>query len=166
MEWNPVPHIQHGWEKATTKWGKVAFVLFYSFVWSGIPSAIWQIIDPTSFGMGCYIDLLAPEESVERDDAIVTMRIIDLLLLGLLIYADFGGFNTRNVASLTAILFTWVIFMIPVMGPMVEGNCGSLIFQLWIMPIWLVLALICMIMEDNLGDHGTGYTDIVEGSDV
>ncbi len=161
MEWNPIPHTQHAWNKATTVWGKVALVLFYSYIWLGIISAIWQLVDPTSFGMGCYIDMYAPDPSRERIDFFVTIRSIDILFIGLLLYADFMGFVTKNVALLTVITIAWEISMIPAMGPMVEGHCTSLLWQFWINPVWMILSLICMVIEDKLGDRADeGYTEI------
>jgi hypothetical protein len=53
---HPINHIKEEWSNSSTVSGKIAVVLFYTYVWLGVVSLTYLFIDPTSQGVSCAID--------------------------------------------------------------------------------------------------------------
>ena len=151
MNWNPGPHAKHAWESTSTVWGKIALILFYSFIWLGIISSVWSLIDPTSQGVDCMLNQIPEEDSDYRDVIVAFIRSMDVLWIGLFAYADASGLHTKNIAVLSIVT---IGYSVAIMGAGAPESCPSMNWM-WIFPVWVVLSLIFMIMEDKLGDHGT-----------
>ena len=149
MIWNPIPHIQNAWSGAKTVWGKIALILFYALIWVGILTSLWSVIVPGSQGVSCYFD--AVDEQRKLFD-IALFRSMNIFVIGFLLYADVGGLKTKNVCMVSVFIVASTLSMIPILQPLKDMGCS--IANFWIWPLWAILALIFMILEDNLGDHG------------
>ena len=160
--WNPLAYLQHAWSQLSTVWGKIGLVLFYSFLWLTIFSAVWSIISPNSQGMDCIIDDL----NAWSQALFVWMhRSFNIFLLGFLLYADTKGLHTKNVAFVA--LFAAGCLWSTHAGFRVLGNTNAakydaeaecfrpLLTAAWVWFGWVLGALVCVVMEEKLGDHGS-----------
>ena len=102
IEWNPVPHMQHAWSATKTAYGKVGLVLLYALIWANIASAIWTMIDPTGQGMDCILNGFKGEQA--KDLFVAFTRYGMITTIGFFLYADVGGFRTKNVALVTVVV--------------------------------------------------------------
>lgn len=155
MIWNPAPHVKHAWSDAKTVWGKVALVLFYSFIWFAIISSAWSVVAPKSQGFSCLLDLANPKHNETTEKMFVAMvRGMNVFWVGFFSYADVGGLQVKNVVMVTFFTISFFLMFWPVVGIAEAGGC-SISAQSWIFPSWLVAALVFTLMEEKLGDHGT-----------
>jgi hypothetical protein len=102
IEWNPVPHMRHAWSATRTMYGKVGLILFYSLIWANIASAIWTMVDPMGQGMDCIINRVKGDEAKAMFVAFTRSGMITTI--GFFLYADVGGFRTKNVAMVAVVV--------------------------------------------------------------
>jgi hypothetical protein len=154
MIWNPVPHIQHAWTGTKTVWGKIALVLFYSFIWLQIISGAWTIVWPRSQGLDCIIDLVHKNETAEVL-VVALLRGLNVFAVGFFCYADVGGLKVKNVAMVAIFITLFVLTLLPLITMAQAGGCSSALAQMWVLPTWAITALVFTLLEEKLGDHGT-----------
>lgn len=149
IHWNPVPHVQHAWSGTNTVWGKIALVLFYSFIWLGILSCAWIFVVPASQGLDCVLNVAGTDDDAR---AVMTalLRGAAVLFIGFLLYADVGGLKVKNGAMVFIFATIFYLNLIPILH---VSECGAV--QVWFWPSWALLALIFMVIDDKLADRGT-----------
>ena len=154
---NPAVYLKHAWEKTNSVWGKIALVLFYTFLWLGILKAIWGLIDPTFLGrFSCFSKATGFDETLE----LALTRGICLFVLAFFIYADKGGLHSWNVGFVAFFMLMWIWIVKATMinqmkASMYEECIGWMGVSMWIGPIWIVLALLLVIVDERKGDGGT-----------
>lgn len=151
--WNPIKQINTAWNDSVSKWGKGAAVLFFSFVWGLLALNVWQLIIPLSQGYDCAV--------VGVDDEWTKAWILGLIhqwaltLIAFSLYAAWVGAKLWNVAFVTVVMTLCMClgylngYVFPtVTSPKPDMSCyQSLMQQGWIYISWVVLALLCAIME-------------------
>jgi hypothetical protein len=155
---NPLYYLRHAWDRTSTIFGKIAIILFYSYIWIQIISAIVTIIDPGSQGIACFFDIGKNGDDVDDNPytkslAIAWLRMANLAILGFLLYADRGGIKSWNVAMV--FFFTsmsvWinVSWMNSVQGGGEEEACvAPWKTASWVCLSWIGAALLSAILED------------------
>jgi hypothetical protein len=146
IEWNPVSRVRNAWSGTQTTYGKVGVVLFYPFVWIMIVTSIWTWIDPRSQGMDCIFGGIKGAESQALYAA--TYRGMAIMTIGFLLYADMGGFHTRNVGFVTIVLVAWAGNGLP---SALDLNCTAIVWSIVAGIVWLVVALILVYLDTILG---------------
>jgi len=161
--WNPFLHLKHAWSKLTTIWGKIALILFYSYIWLTILSCIVALIFPGSRGMECVIGTVTDPWS--RVLYVEMLRVFNLFLLGFLLYADVGGLQIKNVAFVA--LFTVVCVGIMLGSLRNLQNADEIKYKAmddcftpyvrasWAAVAWIIVSLVMTVMEEKLGEQGT-----------
>jgi hypothetical protein len=149
IEWNPVPHMRHAWSATKTSYGKVGLVLFYALIWSNIASSIWTMIDPTSQGMDCILDSFKGEQA--KDLFVAFTRYGMITTIGFFLYADVGGFKTKNVALVTVVVVSgcWI-------GLRESRSlaCAQANWYFVSLIVWSVLSLLLVHLDTILGGPG------------
>ena len=150
---NPSVYLQHAWYGTKTVWGKIALILFYTFIWITILSSVWTLIDPSSQGSGCVLDTFDKET---RSQMVSGMRMFALVLIGFLFYADKGGLHVGNV-GIVSVVSVLVAYMSTTMEYSTEAaKCMTgMRMSMWIWAGWVVLALVFQILDDKFGDCGS-----------
>ena len=158
---NPLYYLKHAWENTYSWWGKLAIVLFYSFIWFQIIWAIQILIAPT-LGFDCMLNQLGPFAKLM---AISFNQTVNLFTVGMLLYADRGGIKVWNV-TLVAFLFCIYMHMIQigkyydqvVKKDMIDKpTCSDSDIKsmnlsfLFLFVIWPVAAFVCSIMDTLKG---------------
>ena len=143
--------MQHAWDGTKTIYGKIALVVFYSLIWLSILSCLWTVLVPTSQGMSCYLNAIA-EEPIRTITA-AGVRGSAILAIGFLGYADVGGLHTKNVAMVTIVIVAYSIAISMSSGALQEIGCSTMASSIWVWPVWAILALVFMLVEDKLGDR-------------
>jgi hypothetical protein len=153
LDWNPNHHARHAWENVKTVWGKLALVLFYSFIWIQVLSSLISIIWPASQGMQCVLNAakLSPEQLILF---VSSIRGINIFCIGLMAYADVGGLTVKNVALVTIVFCFMFLSMIPTVPMLAKSGCQGG-YQMWLYPSWILLALIFTMVEVKLGGPGS-----------
>jgi len=138
--WNPVIYVQHAWCRIQTVYGKIARLLFYSYIWCSIVGACFTMIFPKA---ALYL-----VECSDADASTLSLfRELNFLLIGFLLYADMGGLTIQNVAMVTVFMTGCSAFLATLDGGMAGMS--------WFDPVWLVATLILTILDDKLADRGT-----------
>jgi len=133
--WNPVPYVQHAWCRMQTVYGKIALLLFYSYIWCCIVGALFTMIFPRT-----ALHLI---ECLDGDaSTLVMIRELTFLLIGFLLYADMGCLTIQNVAMVTIFMTGCSVFFATL-------DCGMAGMS-WFDPVWLVATLILTILDDKL----------------
>ncbi|KAL7576812.1 hypothetical protein ACA910_013829 [Epithemia clementina (nom. ined.)] len=94
IQWNPMNHVLHAWEKTHSSWGKISIVTFYSFVWINVVWALALVVNPW-IGYECAASH-APD--AETFVATTLFRGQNMFALGFFLYAERGGIKVGNVA--------------------------------------------------------------------
>jgi len=154
--WNPVPHVKHAWTMTKTVWGKIALVLFYSFIWFNIATVAYGIANPSFMGGNCFTQ--TTKNAKTQTQILAILRCAYIMIIGFLLYADVGGLKVKNVAMVAIFVSLFMFTVAPAMNIGVnESACDpSEKLQLWLLPGWAVVALFFTFLEEKLGDHGTG----------
>lgn len=158
VNFNAMHYLKHAWEATNCVWGKICIVLFYSFIWIQIFSAILSVFDPIS-GWDCLW------ENVKKSDyntTVAMMRIVNLWILGFFLYADRGGIKFWNVFLVWIIyLAQWLIYK-PAIEEFLSEYCPANLQQLdiamWVTEIWIFLALMCAAIEASWSPGAGGGT--------
>ena len=155
VDWNPRPHVQHAWADARTVYGKISLVLFYTLIWLLIVMSAWQIIFPYSMGVRCWCDGLLKKEHDAQSMMVALVRSANVLMIGVLSYADVGGFKIKNISMVTIVLTAFSLCFVPLVKMGQTLGCISSLWQISIFPSWAILALIFALVDDKKADHGT-----------
>jgi len=160
--WNPLVYLQHAWSQVSTIWGKLGLILFYSFLWITIFSAVWTILSPESQGIACIVEDL---DAWPRNLFVWILRSFNIFLLGFLLYADTKGLHPKNVAfvAIFAAGCLWstrsgfrTLSNTNAAKYDAEAECFQpLLTAAWVWFGWILAALVCTVMEEKLGDHGS-----------
>jgi hypothetical protein len=157
--WNPLVHLGHAWSRLHTIWGKIGLVLFYSFIWLGVLSISWSILYPGSQGMQCLID--SQEDPWSQALYVSLLRSLNIFGLGFLLYADTGGLHFKNVGFVTIFiaggnLTGYFGFSAARDAATSHSDCFMpLYIRMWVSIVWIVVAFVCTVLEERLGDRGT-----------
>jgi hypothetical protein len=156
MIWNPAPHMQHAWTDAKSGWAKIALILFYSLVWFNIIMAVWTMVQPSSFGGQCWIDLANPTHDETVNSMFVAgYRTTNVFVVGFFAYADAGGLTVKNVAMVTIVMAAFSLMQLPTTSTLQGGACSGMLEQIWFFPVWAIAALVFTLLDEKLGDRGT-----------
>lgn len=155
IAWNPVPHVRHAWSGTNTIWGKIALVLFYSFIWVGIVGNAWFVLFPDE----CFTNIgLQGDDGDAQTTLTALMRSCSVMMVGFLLYADVGGLQVKNVAMVAVFVVAAVLCLAPSVGPILgreEAGCVAAVARLWIRAVWIVVALLFAVIDDKMADSGT-----------
>lgn len=147
---NPLFYLQQAWNKTHSLWGKVAIVLFYSYIWLGIVEAIQFLLYPAT-GQGCLTSHATESElmigrSYNRQTSVFT--------LGFFLLADRGGIRVSNVGWVTVITVAYVATLMSVYRQVpteIMSDCAKEIqvmsISLWMSAAWVLVALLAAVME-------------------
>jgi hypothetical protein len=144
--------MRHAWSATKTAYGKVGLVLFYSLIWANIASAIWTMIDPTSQGMDCILNGFKGEQA--KDLLVAFTRYGMITTIGFFLYADVGGFKTKNVAMVAVVVVSgsWI-------GLRASRSLGCAPAHWYFVSliVWSILSLILVHLDTILGSpRGSG----------
>jgi hypothetical protein len=162
MGWNPLHYVQHAWTKTKTLWGKLSLILFYSLIWITILTSLIQLVWPRIHDLRCFLDVVVKDNDKHAKDAakmiVIMSRCINVVLIGVMAYADMGGLTVKNVATTTVLVSCYTAASYPSQAVAMAAGCveDSNWSPLWwlVYPGWALVALICTILEDKLGEGG------------
>lgn len=149
IQLNPIPHAQSAWSKVDTIFGKIALILFYSLIWISITGSVISIFTPGSYGMQCFLNLYPQNAKMV---VIALVRGIDVVTIGLLLYADMVGLKIKNVAMVFVILTLYAFVILPLTT---VDECNTTKVDLFFCPTVAALALILVIADHKLTVRGT-----------
>jgi hypothetical protein len=149
IEWNPVPHMRHAWSDTKTAYGKGGLVLFYSLIWFMILTSIWTLVDPTSQGMDCIINGFKGDDA--KDLFVAFIRFGMITTIGFFLYADVGGFNTKNAAMVAVVVVSgnWIG-----LRETIKLGCAPSNWYFVSIIVWSVLSLLLVYLDTMLGSSG------------
>ena len=148
MDWNPLNPLKRGWEKATTSYGKLSLVLFYSLLGVLLLTNTWSLVDPRS-----RICIIEAAGSHHEEFAKALIRSLSVVWIGFLWYAHCRGPSVANVMTVTVVvaIFHWAFLPIAHLCK----DSPLLSFLSAILPVWSLLAMVFAWIEDNTRDRGT-----------
>jgi hypothetical protein len=154
---NPAVYMRHAWDKTNSWWGKTSLILFYLFIWLGIIKSVYGVIDPTFAGV--FSCMMTDTSAFQESLTLTMIRGLSLFSLGFLVYADKGGLHTWNVSFVSVFVLVWMwiqkVGMIDAMGPAILEECAGGMGSagsLWISIVWILLALLGVIVDEQMGD--------------
>jgi hypothetical protein len=160
MHLNPMNYLSNAWNAADSIWGKIAIVLFYTFIWLQIIWAAEIVIWPR-VGWECFYEGLSEYAAAGIEKYLVAMNI---LAIGFYLYADRGGIKVWNVVMVCFFNTWWSLIMLPGFKSMgeLEGapqGCDDIIigasFVLKVLLWWPIAVLLCSVMEHINTPTGT-----------
>lgn len=165
MSWWNAPRVtplnpSTSWAESNSIWGKIAMVLFYSFVWIQVIGALWSLTNVTS-GWECLYETLGENEHTK---AFVTgtMKTVNVWILGFFVYAHYFGCRLANIFCVSIVYAAqWIIFQ-PVMTELLQDSCADTLHMFHVSMIvtegWIVLALLCACIDKcfSFGETGGG----------
>lgn len=108
---------------------------------------------PSSQGMDCLFDHAS---SKDLPTITVLLRGVNFFLIGFLFYADKGGLHSGNVGIVTVFALVWYALWMNFVNSSDIAMCGTLWGGFaWIWPVWIVVALVTVLLEEKFGDRGT-----------
>jgi hypothetical protein len=143
-------HFRNAWHATNSFWGKVAMVLFYSFVWLQIASGIWSLLAPVSVNnWGCMWDKVVAAS--DRNFFLATMKVLNVWILGFFWLAHHHGANFWNVFTVAILyLVQWLVHK-PAIQDFLAQACPDDLHDLHVAmtatEIWIFAALFCAAME-------------------
>ena len=158
-----VQHFRNAWRATNSFWGKVAIVLFYTFVWLQIVSGIWSLLAPVSANnWGCMWDNLV-KASDHRDWMMATMKVLNVWILGFFLLAHHGGVQFWNVFLVAAVyLLQWLVYK-PAIEDFLAEACPDDLQDLEVAmratEIWIFAALACAAMDAVVTIRSTRSND-------
>lgn len=156
VDWNPSHHTSHAWADAKTIWGKLGLVVFYSLIWLSIIAAAVAVVWPASQGADCFMTRVAGEDETFRTTLETMIRSLNIMWIGFMSYADVGGLKIKNTALVAVFVTAAALSAIPIATIAIDVGCmGAHYWQLWVYPVWAVLALILTVLEYKVADHGS-----------
>lgn len=153
VEWNPLPHMRHAWDSPKTVYGKLAVIVFYTFIWVGIISSALTVIFPASQGNQCALD--STEGPIGKQSLLQMTRSANIVWVGFLVYADVGGLTIKNVAMVTIVMCAFMLSFLPSIALLNENGCKAALSEFLVYPAWTVIALVLTIIDYYMTDHGT-----------
>jgi hypothetical protein len=153
LHFNPFFYLGHAWNRASTLFGKIAIVFFYSYIWVQIISGVVSMINPGSQGIACFFDIDHDENSKDNDSlATAWFRTANLFIIGFLLYADRGGIKSWNVAMVFFFTSMSVWINVSWMNSVHGGEAKACVAPWktgsWVFLGWSGAALLCAILED------------------
>ena len=146
--WNPVQDIKDDWAAASNSVaGRLKVLLFYSFIWMGIPVTMVQFFVPNSMGWGCI---------AESTDDTTLKGFIGALIRQISVYGTaFGLCVARGRTTMSNLQFLVGVMTLCYADAFVHadsmaGKCFDDLFGQW--PIflgWPILSLICAYVEQH-----------------
>ena len=157
-------HIKRMWQdEAKSCWGKVSFILFYSFIWLQILWGIPTIITRNETGFDCYYENF---DGLYAHQITTTLTKQNALLnIGVLIYAHVNGIRIWNIFMIVVLYAGYTYYLNGVMnleedngkdllslpdGPTmcdVEFATTSWNVMIYMFVVWPLLALLCSILD-------------------
>lgn len=164
MLWNPVANVKDAWSKAATIWGKVATIVFYSYIWLLILANVWQYLNPLSMGYDCLVDNADPiSSSTLTVESFIQCWSLALIFWAL--YVENAGLTLGNIStffimmSLGAVLgMWWTIPRFKAAGIEDTSCIESLLGQEWIYMVPIAVALASLYMEKRATSGTPGET--------
>ena len=150
---NPAVYLQHAWGSTRTMWGRLSLILFYSFIWISILSALWSLIAPESQGMDCIFGNASNKDLATLR---VLLRGINLFVIAFLFYADKSGLHSSNVGIVTVVVLLWTWMWHSYLKGSERPACAAVWDSWkWIWPAWVGIAFVTILLDEKLGDDGT-----------
>jgi hypothetical protein len=156
--WNPYRNAVDSWNSKHTVFGKMAVVLFYSYVWLFIVASVVQMINPIGQGWECLVPTTTTEDGMDLNVYFAWLiQLIYAYILSLALLAETVGPRVSSLVILTLATGMVATFnhrtqtMLGSMDPDME-ECWNGVFQLDVTAIvWSILALVLLLIDGKIG---------------
>jgi hypothetical protein len=163
--WNPYRNIVDSWKRQHTSFGKMAVVLFYSYVWLFMVASVIQMINPIGQGWEYLVPTTTTEEG-KVDLQVYFAWLIQLsyaYLFALALLAESVGPRVSSLVVLT--LGTCIVAMFNIRTKNMLGSMGmdQDIEAIWTgvvqldmtVTVWSILALVLLLVDVQIGSGTT-----------
>jgi hypothetical protein len=162
--WNPYRNVVDSWKSTHTVFGKMAVVLFYSYVWLFIVASVVQMINPIGQGWECLVPTTTNSQG--KDLQVVyfawLIQLVYAYILSLALLAETVGPRVSSLVVLT--LATGMVAILnkrtqTILGslnmiPVLDEECWTGVFQMDMTAIvWSILALVLLLMDGKIGSE-------------
>ena len=107
---NPMYYLKRAWNATNSVWGKLAIVVFYTFLWFQIVfSVIGIILENPLIGYECYFDNVGPYGALLST---ILARQGNLMAVGFLLYANRGGIKSIWNVIMVTVVFSLYMYML------------------------------------------------------
>jgi hypothetical protein len=160
--WNPYRNVVDSWKRQHTSFGKMAVVLFYSYVWLFMVASVIQMINPIGQGWDYLVPTTTEEEG--KDLQVYFAWLIQLIyayLFSLALLAESVGPRVSSLVVLTlgtCIVATFNIRTKQMLGSMDSDTeaCWTGVVSLDMTAIvWSILALVLLLVDVQIGSGTT-----------
>jgi len=164
---NPIYYVKREWENTHSMWGKASIVLFYSFLWFHILTALVVIVFDPWAGHSCLRD------SATAGDTLLTQTYVregGIYAVAFFLYAGRNGARLLNVCGVFIVYATWLaLFRYNLVIPLVALDrfsvCASDFASLeniaaqCAVVAWIVLALLFSLVDARTKSAPTTTND-------
>jgi hypothetical protein len=159
MLWNPYRNVVDSWQKQHTSFGKMAVVLFYSYVWLFMLASVIQMINPIGQGWDYLVPTTTDDEQ-GKDLQVYFAWLIQLTyayLFSLALLAESVGPRVSSLVVLT--LGTCIVAMFNIRTKQMLGSMDSDTEATWngvvsldmTAILWSILALVMLLVDNQIG---------------
>ena len=142
--------MQPVWKRSI--WGKLCWILFYTFVWLQLLGGLWSQFHPTD-GWDCLWD------NIEKSDVALmkgTIQSVNIWVMGFFWLAHCGGLHVTNVLAVWIFyLAQWHVYQPAITDFLTHASCASDLKQLqlamWVTILWISITLVCAVLDAILG---------------
>jgi hypothetical protein len=154
-------NIVDSWKRQHTSFGKMAVVLFYSYVWLFMVASVIQMINPIGQGWEYLVPTTTSEGEEGKDNLKVyfawLIQLIYAYLFALTILAESVGPRVSSLVVLT--LGTGIVALFNIRTKQILGSmdqdteaCWTAVVQLDMTAIvWSILALVLLLVDVQIG---------------
>eukprot|EP00977_Amphora_coffeiformis_P008212 scaffold1834_cov175-Amphora_coffeaeformis.AAC.18 len=105
---NPIYYLKRDWSNAHSMWGKASIVLFYSFVWFHILTALVVVAFDPWAGHACLRDSATAGDTLLAQTYV---REAGIYAVGFFLYAGRGGLRPLNVGVVLVVYAMWLALL-------------------------------------------------------
>mmetsp|Transcript_343 Transcript_343/g.724 ORF Transcript_343/g.724 Transcript_343/m.724 type:complete len:380 (+) Transcript_343:63-1202(+) len=105
---NPIYYLKRDWSNAHSMWGKASIVLFYSFVWFHILTALVVVAFDPWAGHACLRDSTTAGDTLLAQTYV---REAGIYAVGFFLYAGRGGLRPLNVGVVLVVYAMWLALL-------------------------------------------------------
>ena len=161
--WNPYRNVVDSWKRQHTSFGKMAVVLFYSYVWLFMVASVIQMINPIGQGWEYLVPTTTGTEEQGKENLKVyfawLIQLIYAYLFSLALLAESVGPQVSSLVVLTlgtGIVATFNIRTKQMLGSMgmdqdIEAIWTGVVQLDMTAIVWSILALVLLLVDVQIG---------------
>jgi hypothetical protein len=164
--WNPYRNVVGSWKRQHTSFGKMAVLLFYSYVWLFMVASVVQMINPIGQGWEYLVPTTTTEEGKDVNLKVYFAWLIQLVyayLFSLALLAESVGPRVSSLVVLTlgtCIVATFNIRTKQMLGSMgmdrdIEAIWTGVVQLDMTAIVWSILALVLLLVDVQIGSGTT-----------